>query len=748
MNYPAIDSGFETIELEPTLARAATRYASISDRWQEFSSLGPISSATLRAHWYAVIPFLLRGATFSLLQILETFLLIHLHFFFLPPGSLHTLAILSVLHTAFLSAAISIKRAAPNLFDAGESIPHVIRDLARRFVALFAVCAVLLGVAVVALTSLHLSSPPIYRAMIMSWIAGLPLEAGVMIGLYSLGRRRAVLFGRKLTFCQLFQALGGLIAIVLNLPALYIFVHFLALGAAFIYVSGVEDFTQPVRDSAEKRESRRIFPGIVVSSFIPAFVEFSGKVIYLPLAVLSPSFAIALLIAQRLSHIGSAAALRTTDIVFRGFSRSVLIGGSESSHRALFRLSIYLFSGALLVVVIALPFAVARYFTPILGSVYGEPLSVSAGWALLFGLLCLGRAQAGALLRLRSEVRSTALDNSLMSTADSRAHVLSDPSFWLSTFSLLGGLLSTPLVLLLSERFAASTIVWLVIAFDALLLAGLAVGFVICRFRTLADTWTRRGLPALLALRPRLITLLECDAGLKPALVNTVKSLLEENPNVHVLRWSGRRCIVGSSDSIDLSSGVGVFLQAYPLKLGPGDTDLGCVTSSWKMLFTSGYLGGAANNVPLRLPETVSKSIKNARGSVTAMSQALSLIGGVSHVPISELFQLSAAQRRLDVLRYLDLLISRGPVTVMRCLDRSLKGIIHLNQNGSPYSVVLVNVDQRYLMPELSYAAFVHNIIDAGQAPAVVFEVDDGSGSGPRCSDSGHSRCRAIFVRD
>ncbi len=690
-------------EATPTLAAFTARVLRRSDRRQALAALDHLGWRQIMTLWEALFPFLLRAAFFSIVQLLEMLLLMHLHFFFVPPGSMHVLAVMSVLHTAALSVALSLKRSAAHPFEKRSLAIARLNYALKTSIACFAAAALVLGAVVIFATDIHFTSPPLYRAMLMSWIAGLPLEAGIIMGLYTLGRRRQALLGRRLTFFQIAHVSLGLSCIALDLPLFYVLSHILTLVGGFACV-------------LPGRISRRVKAGQLVSllsqSLPPALIELGGKLLYLPLVYLEPSCAIVLLVMQRLMHICSAMSMRTADIVSISVTRRLLLDDQGPQARVLRRLCLLLAAGLVLAALIGLPFITLRFSPLLWGSLHTEPLHVSWLWVSLLLGCCLLRAALIGLMRLASEVKNSGSDNQLVFSSATAGRVDIDrPSLYAAALVCA---VSAASFLVLHYLLVGCSLLEVFLCFmtiDLLLLAGLCVQLRHRLTHPPRVLWRARGLPALLAANHRHVLCCEVAAGLTPALDGLKEELAVAADALCYLQWNSRQLLLACDKLPDVLIEQSAFFHNISWSREVDE----CMPRHFRAgLFAAAYTNDLQNPLQSYRGALLPETLYAAAGDADALEDAVSRLPGVSCIAISEIFSSQQHPRRIDLLRYLDMIVRRGPVTLLRGHDKATRGMLHCNAGRQPAFMLLIDRETRRMMPELAYVTFLHNMRDAG----------------------------------
>jgi len=669
---------------------------SFDDRKTIGSLAAPVSRKALPLARY-LSRFFIRGSFFSLLQLAEAFFLMRYHFFFIPPSSVGVLAVLSVAHTGALAIALSFRRVAAHA-RAVPALAHV----DRRAVTTLMISAVvisfsllslaLLGVITLA-TNVHFSSPPIYRAMLTGWIIALPLEVGIILGLYTARQRGIALFGDRLTVYLGLEAICGCLSVMANLPLVY-----LATRLTFLFFSWRLVYPIKSRTTApphERRERRlllsRALPQLCRIGLASACLELAPKLAYLPIVHRDPSFALTLVVAQRLIQLSSASALRVADLLHREFRRWIAFGSQRLRSLAYTRAFSTLCVASILTLLLS-PIMAARYAATSWSSPYNEHLEPASLTIALFVLLLALRPATLGMARLVEDTPAPGAPNSkpclILGTFAMVVSATLNVSLWagyspeLPITQLAEMLLTVELVALIAA------LVWL---------RSKVVKGALWRWEDLGILSLRKGHEGGLSVR---VAQIKAPMELRHLLYRSTFDLARL-PLIDI----SPSALIAPNDpkvwEVFKDPAGGIELSGHTLR-----EILEIILHSTKSTSAKDLLIKADRERFIELLSSV-----QTHGGSSPPSPAESEI---EVVPIDHALLCNEPESDERRMRYLDLLTERGSLTTPARLKKSVRGVLHLNNGVSPSHLVLVGTKSRMYFSEFGYVALHYNLFQAG----------------------------------
>lgn len=654
------------------------------------AEIPPLSLALIRVSLFSSGRFLIRGAFFSLMQLAEALALMKAHYFFLPPSSLGVLSVLSVLHTAALAIALGMREscleAISNKRAPWLSESALISSVLVSVVLWSVVASFVMALCIVLFSGIHFTSPPIYRAMLMGWIVGLPFEVAILLGLYSAKSRRLVIQGRRLLWCLVGEGSVGVVTIVCNLPILYLFCKFGFLLFALMLLfprRSIEGITA-VNAQVSRPVIRRVVRSLFVRGCGPAFFELAGKVLYLPFALLDPSLAITLLVSHRLMHIASAFALRGSRLISRVFQRMLVYGDARQRSLVIRRAVVVVVVSAACSVLL-LPALLARYQLASWSSPHNEYIDLSVWLFVVFGVLLLVRAAVSGVFTLM-ESHFVRAGSGFRPCSTAGCLILSAALFssYGVTYFRLGDGVTTwrPISVMLLEL---GILICLAIVATIYCLTG-------ANFN-----WRKIG-----------INTLDCTAD---QTVSLYRSRFDESVTIDRIAW-----VIPANNTVRLDRAT---LLASGIKPGWMVPD-----------HISPYVESSNKTLEHILLSVVRPIRPNAVGDaraklLTERVESLTLAGGLNQrvqlsgfdlliLPVKTALQAKDLARYEEIVEYLDLLVSNGSLTLNKAMPRRLRGLLHFNRGLAPHLIVIVGAADRIYLPEFAYATLYYNLVQAG----------------------------------
>lgn len=641
--------------------------------------------------------FFMRGSFFSLIQLLEAFFLIRNHFFYIPPSSVGVLAVLSVAHTGALAMALSFRkitghlRALPALANVNRR--PIISALISAVVASFGILSLALLGIIIATTSIHFSSPPIYRAMLTGWIVTLPIEVGIVLGLYTARQRGLALFGDRLTGYLALGSLFGCFSVIANLPLLYLAARltFLLLSWRLVYPKHLSS-NEPTLERREVQvATRRALPQLFRIGFGSASLELAPKLACLPIAHYDPSFALTLVVAQRLIQLASASSLRVADLLHREVRRWIAFGSTQVRARAFSRAFSTLTVTSIFTLIL-FPIMAVRYTVVSWSSPYNEHVDPSLIVVILFvGLLAMRPTILG-MARLVEDTPGTGMRNSNPCLA------LGIIGLTLSTIPNVALWSGHSLNLTTAQSAQAVLLSEIVLLFTALAwLRTKVVGGTLW-------TWSDLGILSLRRAQEtapsRHLLLLKAPKELRHVLYRATLELKEAplvsmSPTALLTPDKPKTRAVFETHPAEVEISAGTLQNILHEILHP----------------TRSFRGRDRLRSETRRRFIELASFVTSRGEATP---AIPPNCGIELIRLDEALTSTPLSGREECARYLDLLLLHGSVITHHGLTRSARGVLHLNCGDRPSHLVLVGTETRMYFSEFGYVALHHNLFQAG----------------------------------
>lgn len=643
------------------------------------------------ALWRFLSPSLARLVIIALAQIGELVLLAKLYFVVVPPSSLGILTVLSVAHTASISIALSLRSAIRESSDLPD--PAVVAN--RYIVAVsygMTALAFVLALALVLFTNSAFDSPPIYRALVLSWIFALPFEAALIMGLYTLNIRGVLLVSRVLWRLQIFQIFASCACIYVNAPLVLLCARLgaLLLSIRILYPANSWRF----RMALEVRTAPPAFRRLIARGVGAALMELAGKMLLFRVMVLDAEIALLGLLLQRFIHVASAFSLRTAYQLRHNFCRAAAYGSVRIRGRLASRFTILSLAGVapatLLIPLVFVREELLAWLSP-----YGEEVTPAA--AIVAGLVVIIALHAtvigGAWLVDEGQHavrRSPGTGRRLGFTA-----------FSLGIGSVMLAFAGSVVLRHAGQSWPLQEMYPLLLGEWTLILAILGIALVGLVRADWKPAWSREPLALLLreaARRAEALTLVKARSAPVSALNEYIRCI-----DTHYM-WCrvGGRAVLTTHDPMKAASVERVaVLEISRFEVAtPGELAL--------QVF-SAYSGWTR-----ALPPASDDFVRRVMADVTAhRGDSLMKGDGYEIVPVGCLWRGESSSRRDDLLRYLDRMAWTGWIIPHHRAERRLKGIVHFNREETPRLLVAVTLEYRHAMPALVYRALLHNIEDA-----------------------------------
>ncbi len=354
-----------------------------------------------RALLSRLAPYYLWISLRSAMQLAEVMILTAVHFIFFPPASLIFLRILYGLSLAATLLAMMLRSyLRGSSADPGRAAREV-RICVAAITFLGALFAALAMVYLAVAGTLHLSAPPIYRALICGQVLALPFEAGLVVLMYGAGSIRPGFIspvGRALWLLPQIAALG---ALILNQPLLYL--SLAVLGRAIPMVV-IRNALLGKRGAARQRSSwseTRALLGRVVSPYLAglgAFVAFELLFLAGTSSSVLPreNLGMVVLVIHKIAHIALSLSIR----INFGFDARLTPERDDWRRAGLARRIVPAALGCAVLAMLQLPAFLGQLGWMMWLEPTGESYTVGPRALLAGVLLCLSYALLGGVLVL------------------------------------------------------------------------------------------------------------------------------------------------------------------------------------------------------------------------------------------------------------------------------------------------------------------------------------------------------------
>lgn len=364
------------------------------------------SAFSLPYLWHCIArqgAYLLWTASLLLIQVLEVAVLAFFHNIYFPPESLFALRLISSVSMLGILFALNSRmriyqspEAPTDLKELGPALsPQIRTELLGKIVFLLANCASLLLIVYLTWgTTLHFTSPPIYRAVILSGIIALPWDTLTTFLFYNLGVLKRPVPPRPFRVYSITCYLLALLCLAANLPLLFFIVRVLPrpilTGYLWHHAVGgrLRDLFRFRKElfQREKAFFRAYAYSLGWTFALFSLYEMSLYFLYAPLAIFDPNISLIIFFSHKLIHLGNVFGIKLSLIYLPRLKTSLVIG----ERRLILKRQRQIIVGMLLYLSLAssfLPLVLMKHEVLMWAAPTGEKLYM--GWPLTFILLLL-----------------------------------------------------------------------------------------------------------------------------------------------------------------------------------------------------------------------------------------------------------------------------------------------------------------------------------------------------------------------